>query len=144
MARRRNTIAKRLAKMQGLPRDEKEMLVRVGNLIDAALNNRQPGNPYEPARNKNSRIVYPVTGLTTTVGVRRVKLVWDATPSDILLRYEVTITNTDDGTTVVKTTFTNNLSFYGAQGKYNAKVISVGRDGSSSPIEMISAFIKQN
>ena len=39
MARRRNAIAHRFARMRGLPPEEKLLMQRIGDLMDSALNN---------------------------------------------------------------------------------------------------------
>ena len=141
MARRSNTVGKRFAKMRGLAPDEKIVMQRIARLMDAALNNRQPGNPYEPMHNKNNRVVYPVTGLTTQTGVKTIKLLWDAPPTSRHLRYSITITNKGTGETVVRSSFTNNYTFTGGAGDYKAVVASVGRNGTASPVKTIDFSI---
>jgi hypothetical protein len=137
MARRRNAIFHRLSRMRGLPPDEKMLMQRIGNLMDAALNNRQASNPFEPSRNKLDRVLYPPTGLLAHTGFRTLKLTWNAANSDQHLRYEVEIRNVATGETVTKSTYTNELKFKGDNGTYEAKVKSVGRDSASSPVETI-------
>ncbi|KKK59427.1 hypothetical protein LCGC14_3034520, partial [marine sediment metagenome] len=39
MAKRRSSIAHRFARMKGLPFEEKALMQRIGNLLDAAINN---------------------------------------------------------------------------------------------------------
>jgi hypothetical protein len=110
---------------------------RIGDLMDVALNNRQASNPFEPRRNKPSRVIYPPTGLTAATGIKAVKLSWTAADSDEHLRYEVEVRDVGRGTTSTKSSFTNNLTFYGRGGSYVAKVWSVGRNGRSSSPELI-------
>ncbi len=133
MARRRNAIFHRLSRMRGLPPDEKMLMQRIGHLMDAALNNRQASNPYEPSKNKHDRLLYPPTGLVAYTGYRNLKLVWKAANSDQHLRYEIKITNNDTGDSETKSSYTNELRYKNVNGTYTAIVKSVGRDGSSSP-----------
>ena len=138
MARRRNAIAKRFAKIRGLPPEEKILMQRIGNLIDAALNNRQASNPYEQSQARTNRLVYPPTGLLAQTGLTSVKILWDATPSDQLLRYEVEFINLTTGLHETETSFTNEITYKGADGSYLARIKSVGRDGSSSEIRQVT------
>ena len=138
MARRRNSVTKRFAKMRGLPPEEKALMQRLGNLIDAALNNRQASNPFEQSQARANRLVYPPTGLLTQTGVSSVKLIWNATPSDQLLRYEIEFINLTTGLHETETSFTNEITYKGADGSYLARIKSVGRDGSSSEIRQVS------
>jgi len=137
MARRRNSIAKRFAKMRGLPPEEKALLQRVADLMDAALNNRQASNPFEPSTTRLNRQVYPPTGLLAQTGVGSVKLVWDPANSNEHLRYEIELVNLTTGARFTKTSYTNYLIFKGPDGTYLAKVSSVGRDGSRSAIKQV-------
>ena len=138
MARRRNSISKRFAKMRGLPPEEKALMQRIANLMDAALNNRQASNPFEPSKNRHHRAVYPPTNLQVKIGNRAAKITWDAPPSNQHLRYEILIRNTETGAEETKSSFTNELRYIGSPGSYEAKIKSVGRDGSSSEIQTIS------
>jgi hypothetical protein len=124
--------------MRGLPPEEKALMQRIGNLMDAALNNRQASNPFEQSQQRLNRQVYPPTGLLTQVGISSVKILWDATPSNELLRYEVDFTNLTTGASETKTVFTNEILFKGTNGSYLARVKSVGRDGSSSTVRQIA------
>ncbi len=137
MARRRNTIAHRFAKMKGLPPSEKALMQRIGNLLDSALNNRQAANPFENARKITSRDIYPPTGILLRKGIRSVKVIWDPTPSNLLLRYEVTFDNLDTGKRTVKSSFTNEVTFKAPEGNYIAKIVSIGRDHSTSLVKTI-------
>lgn len=137
MARRRNSIAKRFAKMRGLPPGEKALLQRVADLMDAALNNRQSSNPFEESSTRINRQVYPPTGLLAQQGVSSTKLIWDAANSNEHLRYEIIFINMTTGEQITKISYTNNIIFRGANGTYLAKVASVGRDGSRSSIKQV-------
>ncbi len=138
MARRRNAIFHRFSRMRGLPPDEKMLLQRIGNLMDAALNNRQASNPYEPSKNTPNRVLYPPTGLVAYTGYQTLKLTWTAPDSDQHLRYEIKITNTETGVSETKSTYTNELKYKNVNGSYTATVKSVGRNGSSSAIQTIN------
>lgn len=137
MARRRNAIFHRFSRMRGLPPDEKMLMQRIGRLMDAALNNRQASNPFEPSKNNPNRVLYPPTGLVAYTGYRTLKLTWTAAASDQHLRYEVKITNNETGVSETKSTYTNELRYKNVNGAYTAVVSSVGRDGSSSPSQTI-------
>jgi hypothetical protein len=127
--------------MRGVSAEEKSLLLRIGDLMDSALNNRQSSNPYEPSRNRSNRVLYPPTGLLAKTGKKRVQLVWTAANSDEHLRYSIEIRNVATGTVVTKSSYTNTLLWTGAEGSYEAKVKSVGRDGASSTIEKVSFTI---
>ena len=137
MARRRNSIAKRFAKMRGLPPEEKALMQRIGNLMDAALNNRQASNPFEASTTRLNRQVYPPTGLLAQSGISSVKIIWDPANSNEHLRYEIEFLNLTTGESTTKTSFTNEIVFRGANGTYLAKVGSVGRDGSKSSLKQV-------
>ncbi len=137
MARRRNSISKRFAKIRGLPPEEKALMQRIGNLMDAALNNRQSSNPFEPSTIRQNRQVYPPTGLLAKVGISSVKLIWDPANSNEHLRYEIEFLNLTTGVSITKTSYTNEIIFRGAIGTYIAKVSSIGRDGSKSTVKQI-------
>lgn len=141
MARRRNAVAHRFARMRGLPPEEKALMQRIGHLMDAALNNRQASNPFEGSQNRTNRLVYPPTNLLVRSGMASVKIIWDATDSDELLRYEVDFTNLTTGVSETKTSFTSEIVYKGTAGSYVARIKSVGRDGSSSPIKQIQFSI---
>jgi hypothetical protein len=106
--------------------------------MDAALNNRQASNPYEPSKNNPHRLLYPPTGLVAYTGYQTLKLTWTAPDSDQHLRYEIKITNTETGVSETKSTYTNELKYKNVNGSYTATVKSVGRDGSSSAIQTIT------
>ena len=137
MARRRNAISHRFAKMRGLPPAEKALMQRIGTLLDSALNNRQSSNPFENARQITSRNIYPPTGILIKKGIRSVKIVWDAPPSNLLLRYEVTFDNLTTGERTIKSSFTNEVTFKAPKGTYIARVVSIGRDRSTSLVKTV-------
>ena len=137
MARRRNSIANRFAKMRGLPPNEKALMQRIANLMDAALNNRQASNPFEKSTNRQNRQVYPPTGLLAQSGIASVKLIWDPANSNEHLRYEIEFLNLTTGASTTKTSYTNEIVFRGEVGTYLAKVASVGRDGSKSTLKQV-------
>ncbi len=137
MARRRNSIAKRFAKMRGLPPEEKALMQRIGNLMDAALNNRQASNPFEQSTTRFNRQVYPPTGLLAQSGIASVKIIWNPANSNEHLRYEIEFLNLTTGKSITKTSFTNEIVFRDDVGAYIAKVASVGRDGSKSSLKEV-------
>lgn len=137
MARRRNSVAKRFSKIRGLPPEEKALMQRIGNLMDAALNNRQASNPFEKSTIRQNRQVYPPTGLLAQSGIASVKLIWDPANSNEHLRYEIEFLNLTTGESITKSSFTNNIVFRGANGAYQAKVSSIGRDGSKSTVKQV-------
>ena len=144
MARRRNAIAHRFARMKGLPPDEKALMQRIAHLIDAALNNRQASNPSEGSQSRGNRQIYPPTGLLVKEGIKSVKLIWDAPPSNALLRYEIIFDNLTTGERTVKSSFTSFIQFKAAAGTYIARISSVGRDGSSSPVKQVQFSIGED
>lgn len=135
--RRRNAIAKRFAKMRGLPPEEKLLMQRIGNLLDSALNNRQASNPFENARKITTRDIYPPTGILVKKGIKSVKIVWDAPPSNLLLRYEVTFDNLTTGKRTVVSSFINEVIFKATKGSYVARIVSIGRDRSTSLVKTV-------
>jgi hypothetical protein len=130
--------------MRGLPPEEKALMQRIANLMDAALNNRQASNPFEPSRAKGNRQIFPPTGLIIKTGLKSVKIIWNATPSNELLRYEVDFTNITTGETVIKTTFTSEIIYKAPAGSYVAIVKSVGRDGSSSTVKKVEFSVGED
>ena len=144
MARRRNSIAHRFARMRGLPPDEKALMQRIANLIDAALNNRQSSNPFEGSKSTGSRQIYPPTGILVKEGIKSVKLIWDATDSNELLRYEIKFDNLTTGERTIKSSFTNTIDFKAAAGSYIARITSVGRDGSTSPVKQVQFSVDED
>ncbi len=144
MARRRNSIAHRFAKIRGLPPGEKVLMQRIANLIDGALNNRQASNPFEQSQQRTNRQIYPPTGILIKDGIKSVKIIWDATPSNELLRYEITFDNLTTGVRTVKSSFTSELTFKAAAGTYVARIVSVGRDGSTSLVKQVQFSVSED
>ena len=144
MARRRNSIAHRFAKIKGLPPEEKALMQRIANLIDGALNNRQASNPFEPSQQRTNRQIYPPTGIFLKQGIKSVKIIWDAPASNELLRYEITFDNLNTGTRTVKSSFTSEVIFKATAGTYTARIVSVGRDGATSPVKQIQFSVAED
>ncbi|KKL85139.1 hypothetical protein LCGC14_1957710, partial [marine sediment metagenome] len=137
MARRRNAIAHRFARMRGLPPEERLLMQRIGDLMDSALNNRQSTNPFENARNITSRDIYPPTGILVKKGIKSIKIIWDPTPSNALLRYEVAFDNLTTGERTVKTSFINEVIFKATKGSYVARITSISRHGTTSLVKTV-------
>ncbi len=134
MARRRSLIANRLAHMKDLPPDERDLLVRIGQTIDSAINNRGPTNPHEdPNERRRSNVkLPPPSNITVERGVRTAKFLWDPVNSPILLHYKLTFLNKDSGEETVRTSFSNEFIFKGDGGNYKVLIKCIGRSGISS------------
>ena len=80
--------------MRGIPAEEKNLLVRIGDLVDAAINNRGPTNPFEPESTvrRDPRLPIP-RNPSSSVGVRSTVLEWEPVNSSILNYYKLQITN---------------------------------------------------
>ncbi|KKK96843.1 hypothetical protein LCGC14_2658710, partial [marine sediment metagenome] len=91
----------------------------------------------EDARQITSRDIYPPTGILVKKGIRSVKIVWDAPPSNLLLRYEVTFDNLTTGERTIKSSFTNEVTFKAPKGTYIARIVSIGRDRSTSLVKTV-------
>lgn len=142
MARRRSYLAKRVQKMRGLPVEEKQLLLRVGELVDAAINNRTPTNPNAPGRNRRDPKLPPPNTVTNEVGIRSAKLTWPAVDSSLLSHYRIVVTSYEEGTTEEFISYTNTFFFKGRRGgKYRAQVYSVGRNGTQSRATNIDFFV---
>lgn len=120
--------------MRGLLPIEKDLLRRIGELTDGAINNRSPANPGVLNRRIliRSPLLPPPVGLTVDVGPKSGKIEWRPVDSPILQMYEAEITNRDTNLTDVKFCFTNRLHV-GGSGRYKVRVRSVSRDGHASP-----------
>ena len=132
-------IANRFKKIRGLDYSEKRILVRIGELIDGALNNRGPANPaaLSPLRKLiRSRKLPPPRNLRSTVGVRSAKIEWDPVDSPILLMYEIQLVNTATNLTTFHSAFTTR-HYIGQSGTFRAKVRSVSRNGFASPYNFV-------
>jgi len=110
---------------------------RIGTLMDSALNNRQSSNPFENARKITTRDIYPPTGILVKKGIQSIKIVWDAPPSNALLRYEVTFDNLTTGERTVKSSFTNQVIFKASKGTYIARIVSISRNRSTSLVRTV-------
>lgn len=127
-------MSHRLTKMAGLPPEEKALLVRIGDLVDATINNRGPTNPFEnqSAVRRDPRLP-SIRNPFTDAGVRSVAIRWDPVDSSILHYYKLQITNQDTGQTQEFISFTNDYIFKGSSGEYKARISSVGRNGTAAP-----------
>jgi len=131
---RKSRFAERIGKMRGLMPIEKDLLRRIGELSDGAINNRAPTNPGTQNRRilVRSSLLPPPVGLTVQVGPKSAKIEWHPVDSPVLQMYEAEVTNRDTNLTDVKFCFTNRL-YVGGSGRYRVKVRSVSRDGHASP-----------
>ena len=131
---RKSRFTDRISKMRGLMPIEKDLLRRIGELSDGAINNRAPTNPGKLNRRilVRSPILPPPVGLTVKVGPKSAKIEWHPVDSPVLQMYEAEVTNKDTNLTDVKFCFTNRL-YIGGTGKFQVKVRSVSRQGYASP-----------
>lgn len=144
--RRRSHMAKRLTKMRGLEPNEKQLLIRIGEIVDGVINNRGPTNPFTVGRRpRDDARLPPPAAITNEPGIRTSKLTWPAVDASILSHYEIDIQNLDNGNFERFVSFTNLFIFKGrVGGNYEAKVRSIGRNGTSSPVTTISFFMADN
>lgn len=141
MARRTSNISKRISAIRGLPTVEKELLERIGTLVDAQINNRAPANPHAEGRRRAQKRLPPPKVIETEPGIRTSKISWDPVDSSIFSHYELFITNMDDGSSETLRTYTNVFFYKGKEGgNYKVTVCSVGRNGTKSPIVAEKAF----
>lgn len=138
--RPRSNFRNRVNKMQGLPIDEKSLLLRMGELVDTAVNNRQTTGPGadetvvgRQKRRRNRNVPQPIN-LTADVGTRGAILRWDKVDSPLLRNYRIRITPINDtgGAEFVATAFSNEYAFKGLGGEYKFEVQSIGRNGEGS------------
>ncbi len=135
MAKRNSNIAKRIGSLRGIPTVEKALLERIGTLVDAQINNRAPANPHAQGRIRAQKRLPPPKVIETEPGIRTSKISWDPVDSSIFSHYELLITNMDDGTSETVRTYTNVFFYKGKDGgNYKVTVVSVGRNGTKSPI----------
>lgn len=134
MARRKSLIAKRLSKMRGITPIEKDLLKRIGEIADGAINNRGPANPGISGlrRTVRSPLLPPPRGIVYDVGPKRAKIEWNPIDSPVLNFYEVQVTNNDTNISTLKLAFTNRI-FISDSGTFTVKVRSVARNGDASP-----------
>jgi len=143
MARRRNSIFKRFIKLRGLPKEERSVLLKLANLMDAALNNRQASNPFEDSRNVNIPKTYPPTGLLARIGIQNIKLVWDPPNNSQHLRYEIVFLNYTTGITKTLSSYTTEVSYKAPPGDYKVTVRSVSRSGEASLVKEITFTVAE-
>ena len=138
--RPRSNFRNRVNKMKGLPIDEKSLLLRMGELVDTAVNNRQTTGPGSDEtvvgrqkRRRNRNVPQPIN-LIADVGTRGAILRWDKVDSPLLRNYRIRITPINDtgGAEFVATAFSNEYAFKGKGGDYKFEVQSIGRNGEGS------------
>jgi len=144
--RRRSAISNRFSKMRGLSPEEKALMVRVGELIDAAVNNRTPTNPASGLRiNRTDPRLPPPTRFFSQAGIRTMKISWTAVDSSILQHYDLLFINQDTGAEERQISFTNDYVFKGRiGGNYKLLISSVGRNGTRSPVTELEFFVPDN
>lgn len=131
---RKSRFTERISKLRGISPIEKDLLKRIGELVDGGLNNRGPANPGTQGvrRLVRSPILPPPRNIRAEPGPKNAKIEWDPVDSPILLMYEVELLNVTTRLTEVRVAFTNRL-YVGGQGTFQARVRSVGRTGEASP-----------
>ena len=131
---RKSRFAERIGKMRGILPVEKDMLRRIGELVDGAINNRGPANPGTQGRRRTVRkpILPPPRGLRATTSTKSALIEWNPVDSPILLFYEVQIQNVETNIIQTKIAFTNKYNF-GENGSFSVQVRSVARNGDVSP-----------
>lgn len=145
MARRKSQITKRLQGIRGLLPIEKDLLKRIGELADGAINNRGPANPGISGVRKvvRSPILPPPRNLTVDIGPKNAKVEWNPVDSPVLNFYEVQITDSITNISQLKLAFTNRI-YLGGPGKFSVRVRSVGRNGNASPYSPVISFEVQD
>lgn len=145
--KRRSNITARFNKMRGLEPEEKRVFTRIGELVDAVINNRAPTNPGS----QESRIITrtdvslpPVKNLTVQTGVRSAKIGWDPVNSSFLQFYEIRITEEANGDQTTGIAYSNTFTIKDKEGNFFADVRSVGRDGTASTFSSIVFEIQPN
>jgi hypothetical protein len=134
VARRNSQITKRLSKMRGILPVEKDLLRRIGEIIDGGINNRGPTNPGINPRRRTIRNpkLPPPRNTSVQAGVGNATITWGAVNSPILNFYEVEIINTDTRLSQLKLAFSNKLIF-GDNGTFKVRARCVARNGDASP-----------
>lgn len=133
--KRRSNITAKFAKMRGLEVDEKRVFTRMGELIDAVINNRTPGNPGAKAHRTVTRTdasLPPPAGLSTYNGVRSAKISWPPVNSSYLQFYEVRLTDLNTGDETTHACYSNTYTVKDKEGDFQVAVRTVGRDGTCS------------
>ena len=145
--KRRSNVTAKFAKMRGLQVDEKRTFTRIGELIDAVINNRAPGNPGS----KENRIITrtdpslpPPRSISVQNGVRSAKLTWPAVNSSYLQFYEVRLTEAANGDQTTGIAYSNSFTVKDKEGEFRADIRSVGRDGTASLFTSITFTIMPN
>jgi len=114
--------------MQGLPIDEKMLLIRMGELIDNAINNRTPTNPNAQKGHRKNRVIQ-ATSLSSDISARGSVLRWDKVDSSDLLQYKIRILAQDGtGTEIDAIAYTNQFLFKGKAGDYKFNISVVNRN----------------
>ena len=127
--RRRSNMRARLNKLQGMPIDEKMMLLRMGEIIDGAINNRAPTNPNSDRGRPSTSVPVP-TNLEALISTRGAVLSWNKVSFDSLLNYRVRISPIGgEGEELIATSFTNQFLFKGRAGTYIFEVQVITRSG---------------
>lgn len=137
--RRRSQFRNRVQKMIGIPIEEKMALLRMGELVDTAVNNRATTGPgADEARvgrrhKRKTRVVPQPINLSADVGTRGAILRWDKVDSQALLNYQVRIVPVEGtGVEFTATAFSNEYAFKGEAGSYKFEARSIGRNGGGS------------
>ena len=133
--RRRSQFRNRINKIRGMPVQEKNMLLRIAELVDGTLNNRTPGNPNPAKGHITRKRKLPIPrNLNTEIGVRGAVLKWDKVQSPELLGYKVRITPRDgSGNEFTAIAYSNQYLFRGAPGSYKFEMQTIGRGENASP-----------
>lgn len=145
--KRRSNITAKFSKIRGLEPEEKRIFTRIGELVDAVINNRAPTNPFSKERRIITRTdpsLPPPTGLTVQNGIRSAKLMWDPVTSNFLQFYEVKLTEEANGDETTGIAYTNTFTIKDKTGTFKADVRSVGRDGTASTFTSIEFDIQPN
>lgn len=124
----------RLSKMKGLSAEEKDILVRIGDLVDGTINNRAPTNPFEPHSPERRDPRLPsIRSVESEEGVRSTVLTWDPADASILAYYKLEITNLSTGTTKTFVSYTNRFVYKDSSGDYMVRLFTIGKNQTASP-----------
>lgn len=139
--KRHSNMVQKFQKMKGLEPEEKRIFTRIGELIDAVINNKGPTNPGGEGSRKilrQDQTLPPVTGLTFKTGIRSAKVDWNPVESIFLQFYEIRLTEVATGTETTHIVYSNTYTIKDTFGQYTADVRCVGRDGTVSPFTSLS------
>lgn len=130
--------------MRGLLPIEKDLLVRIGELVDGAINNRGPANPgINPSRiTVRDKRLPPPRNLTVQTGPKSAKVEWSPVDSPILNFYEVEVTDLTSNIVSLELAFTSRV-YLGGAGDFSIRVRSVSRSGTASPYSSRLSFSVQ-